>query len=763
MEATQPDTVEPAIHTPSLSVKDLYNLTRQFVKKYYETLHNSPQLLFKFYDKNAYLCHLECEDHVTKYYHGIAKIKAVLASNDFKNCRIIIDRIDHQPLMDAVLVCVHGFMFVNCPKPGRRFAQTFVLRQNTKNYYCVQNDILRYLPYTYEGDQAQPPTEHPSSMQGGRFNNPADPLNYDKLVNQYKNQMEYYNQNVHQLQRSHPANEAPPSNVQEKLSSSGPLQPPGLGSPRQLQVQNGPPTSNLSSNSQHPQQLHPHEHFDQQPKRSAPPNRSSSESPNQPLQGIPAPTPPPPPQNQPADHADNRTSWAKVCSDPQQMNQNGPNRPNVPNNVSKENQAPPPFIQNDKQNNSNYNNRNSDRGNRNNNWDHRKDHFNDRKRRGNARDRDRDHHNRDRRGDYRDDHHNRGRDQQRHDHRQNNRRYDRKDPGRNQNQNFNDYPRSPDGDLSLYLKSIPQSMSEEDVSKAFAQFGEVTKFMFIGQTNRKQGSKRGILSFNAEEAVNKALESAQGNDGGVSINGKVVVVERHRAPNRDSDMRRNNFHNNNNQRRQNYNNNRHGARRQNRDNRRRNDGRNYNRDRGDRGDRGDRDRHDGGGQRGDRNSDRSKDRHDNQYRHDQNDNRRNDRNYRNDFRDNRNDRGDRDSRDSRSDHRNGNNERGDSRNDRGDSRNDQRSDQDGGFQRKSDRSMSRKSERNNDRQNNMNVEPRNVRPNNNEPRNQQQHNEPRKKDHVDTRAENQNFNPPRNNEPQLTSNQRSAKGMELQK
>ena len=54
-----------------MTCKDMYNLTRQFVRKYYETLHSKPDNVWKFYDKNGMLCHLETEDHVTKYFVGL--------------------------------------------------------------------------------------------------------------------------------------------------------------------------------------------------------------------------------------------------------------------------------------------------------------------------------------------------------------------------------------------------------------------------------------------------------------------------------------------------------------------------------------------------------------------------------------------------------------------------------------------------------------------------------------------------------------------
>jgi hypothetical protein len=123
-----------------LTCKDLYNLTRQFVRKYYETLHSKPDVLHKFYDVNGTLCHLQQDDHVTQYYTGMSMIKEQLSqSPNWDNCKIIVEKIDHQPLLDGigVLVCVHGFMFV-LNNPGRRFSQVFVLSKNQKGYYVVR-------------------------------------------------------------------------------------------------------------------------------------------------------------------------------------------------------------------------------------------------------------------------------------------------------------------------------------------------------------------------------------------------------------------------------------------------------------------------------------------------------------------------------------------------------------------------------------------------------------------------------------------------
>ena len=71
----------------TLGCKELHNLTRQFVRKYYETLNSSSNILYKFYDQDAILCHLEDEDHLIQYYMGIhvKRLQDIFQNKDCKN------------------------------------------------------------------------------------------------------------------------------------------------------------------------------------------------------------------------------------------------------------------------------------------------------------------------------------------------------------------------------------------------------------------------------------------------------------------------------------------------------------------------------------------------------------------------------------------------------------------------------------------------------------------------------------------------------
>jgi len=144
------------INSCKLKCRKLYDLTRQFVRKYYETLHSDINILHKFYDQDAILCHLEDEDYIIEYFSGISQIKECLKLKHWKNCKIVIDRIDHQPLngtsssryfLDSVLICVHGYLFQDNCLRGKRFSQNFIISKNRKKFYVIKNDILRFLPY----------------------------------------------------------------------------------------------------------------------------------------------------------------------------------------------------------------------------------------------------------------------------------------------------------------------------------------------------------------------------------------------------------------------------------------------------------------------------------------------------------------------------------------------------------------------------------------------------------------------------------------
>jgi len=155
METVQESEEEPKFG--DLTCKDFYNLSRHFVRKYYQTLHSAPNFLYKFYGEKGRLCHLKSEETIIKYFVGIRQIKEELKKKETDHIKIVVERIDHQPFQSDpntpsvinVLICVHGYMFINNPSPGERFSQTFILTRNQKNFFVVANDILRFLPHTY--------------------------------------------------------------------------------------------------------------------------------------------------------------------------------------------------------------------------------------------------------------------------------------------------------------------------------------------------------------------------------------------------------------------------------------------------------------------------------------------------------------------------------------------------------------------------------------------------------------------------------------
>ena len=69
METNQESEEEPKFG--DLTCKDFYNLSRHFVRKYYQTLHSAPNFLYKFYAEKGRLCHLKSEETIIKYFVGI--------------------------------------------------------------------------------------------------------------------------------------------------------------------------------------------------------------------------------------------------------------------------------------------------------------------------------------------------------------------------------------------------------------------------------------------------------------------------------------------------------------------------------------------------------------------------------------------------------------------------------------------------------------------------------------------------------------------
>lgn len=303
-----------------LTCRDLYNLTRQFVRRYYETLHSKPELLHKFYHQNGILCHLQTDDHVTKYYSGMHKISEQLTGSHalsmWDDCKIIVERIDHQPIVsgelehasvDSVLVCVHGFMFAPSD-PGRRFSQTFILTKNSKNFYVVTNDILRFLPYFYdhengarrryaqydeqlkERNRTEIPLKHPGSNRTYDLQDPPPdmtnngPLNYHNdghvqaippgLQTRTHNQMQQQQQhvigppgissgsgipnNVNRTQHPPPAHQQQNSPIQNSVSPGQNSLPPTVDPSTQLnlsqQKQQQQQQQNQNQQQQPPQQ-----------------------------------------------------------------------------------------------------------------------------------------------------------------------------------------------------------------------------------------------------------------------------------------------------------------------------------------------------------------------------------------------------------------------------------------------------------------------------------------------------------------------------
>jgi len=508
-----------------LTCKDLYNLTRQFVRKYYETLHSKPELLWKFYDKSATLCHLEVDQHVTKYYVGLNQIRDQLSqSPHWDNCKIIVERIDHQPILIGVLVCVHGYMFAET-NPGARFTQTFVLAKNGCDVYVVTNDILRFLPYKYQ----HPPGQHDQPPPP-----PYPPINRNTL--EYGRPHDHPREHipVHPHMRTHPPPDQSANHHHVNLSSH--QVPPGISPrshPQIHQINPGPPGIASSGPSmpisQRANQPHMNPHQPDSHVYNAGPNLSPvtrTDSPGHNLNATVVEHPNHPHHQNPLpaelSKPGEATSWSKVVSAGQEEERSTgstqhaphPHRVDKERNFSQmENKPRQSRGRSERQSNSESRHMpDRNRGRRNGEWE-----VEESRQRGNRRD--------DNRG------HVQGKGRN---YRGNNNRYENRGDhshrtGNDNDRRYSNNRRNVDPDKEFFIRNLPEGLETPEVSEHLSQFGTVMK---IDVRDRKMNdnspseipSRYGFLTFS--EVDSEALLAASP----FNINNRPFSVERHKQP-----------------------------------------------------------------------------------------------------------------------------------------------------------------------------------------------------------------------------------------
>ncbi|OAL06070.1 hypothetical protein IQ06DRAFT_290106 [Phaeosphaeriaceae sp. SRC1lsM3a] len=137
----QPTTTQPAQQASAAEVpKD--EVGWYFVEQYYTTLSKSPERLYLFYNKRSqYVSGVE-EEKVNVCV-GQKAINERIKGLDFKDTKVRVTNVDTQGSESNIVIQVIGEIS-NQGQPHRRFAQTFVLAEQTNGYF-VLNDIFRYL------------------------------------------------------------------------------------------------------------------------------------------------------------------------------------------------------------------------------------------------------------------------------------------------------------------------------------------------------------------------------------------------------------------------------------------------------------------------------------------------------------------------------------------------------------------------------------------------------------------------------------------
>ncbi|XP_077227947.1 nuclear transport factor 2-like [Tasmannia lanceolata] len=113
-----------------------------FVHQYYHILHQSPELVFRFYQESSKLGRPEAQGLMS----SITTMQAInekILSLDYKEFRAEIKTVDAQEsLDDGVIVLVTGYL-TGKDNIKRNFTQSFFLAPQDKGYF-VLNDIFRY-------------------------------------------------------------------------------------------------------------------------------------------------------------------------------------------------------------------------------------------------------------------------------------------------------------------------------------------------------------------------------------------------------------------------------------------------------------------------------------------------------------------------------------------------------------------------------------------------------------------------------------------
>lgn len=142
----------PAAVLPSAQV-----VGNAFVEQYYHILHQSPELVHKFYQDSSILSRPDSNGLM----NSVTTMQAIdekIQSLDYKNYKAEIKTADAQDSHQAgVIVLVTGCL-TGKDNIKRKFAQTFFLAPQEKGYF-VQNDVFRYIEESAPLETTSAPVE----------------------------------------------------------------------------------------------------------------------------------------------------------------------------------------------------------------------------------------------------------------------------------------------------------------------------------------------------------------------------------------------------------------------------------------------------------------------------------------------------------------------------------------------------------------------------------------------------------------------------
>jgi hypothetical protein len=120
---------------------------RQFIKKYYERLHNEPETMHRFYQDKSSLIYGEGSNPV-EITTGLSAIKSKLSERCSKDWVLSLENgsVDaQQSVDDGVLLMVTGTLTSKSNRQPRQFVQSFFLAAHQTSAYYVLHDTFRVI------------------------------------------------------------------------------------------------------------------------------------------------------------------------------------------------------------------------------------------------------------------------------------------------------------------------------------------------------------------------------------------------------------------------------------------------------------------------------------------------------------------------------------------------------------------------------------------------------------------------------------------